>query len=157
MGRSLKVYRTVRADEAESRVRRGYQLVRRWEGVSKAASEGFDGREYDEAAEFVHAVRTALERTRLDQAISEGDWEILGMGKELTAQYSIHLSLRTAGWAFGKRLTREEKAILNRETIEQDQALIRMARNFYQRMTLARLRERYEDGDESGFFEEAFA
>lgn len=37
MGRSLRVYRTVRADEAESRVRRGYQLVRRWEGVSKAA------------------------------------------------------------------------------------------------------------------------
>lgn len=79
------------------------------------------------------------------------------MGKELTAQYSIHLSLRTTGWAFGKRLTREEKAALNRETIEQDQALIRMARNFYQRMTLARLRERYEDDDESGVSEEAFA
>lgn len=157
MGRSLRVYRTVRADEAESRVRRGYQLVRRWEGVSKAAREGFGGREYDEAAEFVHEVRAALERARLDQAISEGDWEILGMGKELTTQYSIHLSLRTTGRAFGKRLTREEKAILNRETIEQDQALIRMARNFYQRMTLARLRERYEDDDESGVFEEAFA
>lgn len=157
MGRSLKVYRTVSADEAESRVQRGYRLVQRWEGVSKAAREGFDGREYDEAAEFVHAVRTALGRARLDYTVSEGDWEILGMAKELTAQYSIHLSLRTTGWAFGARMTREEKAILNREAIEQDQALILMARNFYQRMTLARLRDRYEDGDESGFFEEAFA
>ena len=157
MGRSLRVYRTVNADEAESRVRRGYQLVRRWEGVSKGARDSVDGREYDEAAEFVHAVRTALERARLDYTVSEGDWEILGMGKELTAKYSIHLSFQAAGQTFGKRLTREERATLNRETFERDQALIRMARNFYQRMTLARLRDRYEDEDESGFSEEAFA